>query len=208
MKKFITEQEEFWAGEFGNEYIHRNNEDWLLASNMSLFSSILKSTRNIKSLIEFGANIGMNIRALQVLLPKAELNAIEINEKAVDALKKLNTLTDIYHGSILDYKINKQHELVFTKGVLIHLNPDILDTVYKQMYDSSSKYICMIEYYNPSPLEITYRGHNDKMYKRDFAGEIMQKYSDLELLDYGFVYRNDPVFMQGDLTWFLMEKRS
>ena len=65
----------------------------------------------------------------------------------------------------------------------------------------------MIEYYNPTPMEIPYRGFSEKMYKRDFAGELMDTYPDLQLIDYGFVYRRDPVFIQGDLTWFLMEKR-
>jgi hypothetical protein len=39
-----TVQEEFWAGEFGDEYIARNKSDALLASNSALFSGILKVT--------------------------------------------------------------------------------------------------------------------------------------------------------------------
>ncbi len=31
---------------------------------------------------------------------------------------------------------------------------------------------------------------------------------DLVLVDSGFIYHRDPMFIQGDLTWFLMEKRS
>lgn len=46
------------------------------------------------------------------------------------------------------------------------------------------------------------------MYKRDFAGELMDMYPNLQLIDYGFVYRKDPVFVQGDTTWFLMEKKA
>ncbi|MBL0686766.1 MAG: hypothetical protein JJV94_02935 [Sulfurospirillum sp.] len=34
----------------------------------------------------------------------------------------------------------------------------------------------------------------------------MEKYLDLELVDYGFIYKNYPVFMQGDANWFLMQK--
>ena len=106
MSGFKTEQEIFWAGEFGDDYIDRNNGDWLIASNMALFSSILKSTRKVNSVIEFGANIGMNIQPLQVLLPKAQLSAIEINQKAVFELEKLNILKNIYHQSILDFNSN------------------------------------------------------------------------------------------------------
>lgn len=207
MNSFQTEQEKFWAGEFGNEYISRNEDTWLLASNTALFSTILKRTRNVRSVIEFGANIGMNIHALKNLLPQAKLNAIEINAKAVEQLSQIKDLT-VYHQSIFDFASNVKNDFVFTKGVLIHLEPTMLQQVYKMMYENSSRYICMIEYYNPSPMEIPYRGHNDKMYKRDFAGELIDTYPDLELVDYGFVYRKDPIFMQGDLTWFLMEKRN
>ena len=37
-------------------------------------------------------------------------------------------------------------------------------------------------------------------------GEMLDRYSDLHLVDYGFVWRRD-VFAQDDLTWFLLEKR-
>lgn len=39
---YKTEQEAFWAGEFGNAYIHRNQGDALLASNLNLFSKALQ----------------------------------------------------------------------------------------------------------------------------------------------------------------------
>lgn len=206
MNSFQTEQEKFWAGEFGDEYISRNKDAWLLASNTALFSTILSRTRNVHSVIEFGANIGMNIHALKSLLPDAKLNAIEINAKAVEQLSQIKDLT-VYHQSIFDFASNVKNDFVFSKGVLIHLEPTMLPKVYKTMYENSNHYICMIEYYNPTPMEIPYREHSDKMYKRDFAGELMDTYPDLQLVDYGFVYRRDPVFMQGDLTWFLMEKK-
>ncbi len=58
------------------------------------------------------------------------------------------------------------------------------------------------EYYNPTPVAISYRGHNDRLFKRDFAGELLDLYPQLQLVDYGFVYRRDPSFPQDDLTWF------
>lgn len=204
---FKTEQEKFWAGEFGDEYISRNRDAWLLASNIALFASIFKRTKNPNSIMEFGANIGMNIHAIKNLLPHATLQAVEINAKAVEELLKIENLA-VHHKSILDFISEKKVDFVFSKGVLIHLEPTMLPQVYKTMYETSSRYICMIEYYNPTPMEIPYREHSEKMYKRDFAGEMMDMYSDLELVDYGFVYKRDPVFMQGDLTWFLMEKKS
>ena len=98
-------------------------------------------------------------------------------------------------------------DISLIKGVLIHINPDMLPTVYEKLYQSSRRFILVAEYYNPSPVAITYRGHADRLFKRDFAGEMLEMYPDLRLVDYGFVYRKDPVFPDDDITWFLMEKK-
>ena len=66
---FKTEQEEFWAGKFGDNYISRNSGKELLASNLNFFSGILKKVSDIYSCIEFGANIGMNLKAINLLFP-------------------------------------------------------------------------------------------------------------------------------------------
>lgn len=202
---FKTTQEEFWAGKFGDEYIDRNKSTQLIASNTALFAKILTKTRNVRSIIEFGSNIGLNLVALKQLVPIAELSAIEINEKAVKILKEWGC-AKVYHQSILDFQTDYPRDFVFTKGVLIHMNPDTLSDVYQTLYSSSGKYICIAEYYNPSPQEICYRGNSGKLFKRDFAGELLERFSDLCLIDYGFVYRRDINFPMDDISWFLLEK--
>ncbi len=97
-------------------------------------------------------------------------------------------------------------DLTLIKTVLIHINPDRLDEVYSRLYDYSNKYICIAEYYNPFPVNVQYRGYENRLFKRDFSGEFMQKYPDVKLIDYGFVYHKDPNFPQDDITWFLMKK--
>ena len=54
---------------------------------------------------------------------------------------------------------------------------------------------------------INYRGHENRLFKRDFAGDILAVYKDLELIDYGFFYKGDPAFPKDDITWFLMKKQ-
>jgi spore coat polysaccharide biosynthesis protein SpsF len=44
MENFRTEQERFWAGEFGDNYISRNDGAHIIASNIALFSKILERT--------------------------------------------------------------------------------------------------------------------------------------------------------------------
>jgi hypothetical protein len=45
------------------------------------------------------------------------------------------------------------------------------------------------------------------LYKRDFAGEMLDRYPDLQLVDYGFSYHRDQNFPQDDANWFLLEKK-
>ena len=205
-RNFKTEQEEFWAGEFGDDYSKRNIGKKWIASNTALFAKVLRSTENIESVLEFGANIGLNLMALKTLLPFAKMSAIEINSSAVEELKTNIEQIKVYPISIFDYESNEKSDFVFIKGVLIHINPEELEAVYEKLYDSSSKYIFVAEYYNPTPVKIPYRGHQNRLFKRNFAGEILKKYSDLKLVDYGFVYHQDPNFPQDDITWFLLKK--
>jgi spore coat polysaccharide biosynthesis protein SpsF len=203
----ITAQEEFWAGEFGDNYIERNQSQEVLAAKIAIFARIVQRCSNVRSVRELGANIGLNILALKSLLPYAAFQAIEINSQAFERLATIpgiaasnTTLFEPVEWSSVD--------LAFTAGVLIHLNPDMLPVAYERLYEASNRYILVAEYYNPSVVEISYRGHSGRLWKRDFAGEMMDKYPDLKLVDYGFIYHRDPAFPADDLTWFLMEKRA
>jgi spore coat polysaccharide biosynthesis protein SpsF len=204
---FKTEQEEFWASEFGNEYIGRNKSDELLASNLNFFSKAFNQLGRPNSLIEFGANIGMNLRAIKLLFPKVKVSGIEINNNAEKELADLIGKENTFNGSIFDYESNEKFDVSLIKGVLIHINPEMLSVVYEKLYRASNKYILICEYYNPSPVTVNYRGHNDRLFKRDFAGEMLETFDDLELIDYGFTYKRDKAFPQDDITWFLLKKK-
>lgn len=206
MNQFITQQEEFWAGQFGDEYIQRNCSEEYLASNLNFFSKSLSKATRISSCIEFGANVGMNLRAIKLLFPKIELYGIEINSKASTELANFIGDKNVLNGSIINFKVENKFDLSLIKGVLIHINPEFLPRVYENLYESSNKYILIAEYYNSTPVSIEYRGHKEKLFKRDFAGEFMEKYPYTRIVDYGFVYKRDPSFPQDDITWFLIEK--
>jgi len=136
----------------------------------------------------------MNLKALQLLYPGIGLRGVEINPDAARILRTLIGDENVYEGSICDCPVEGKVDLSLSKGVLIHINPDRLFVVYEKLYQASKRFILVCEYYNPSPVEVLYRGHSDRLFKRDFAGEILDKYSDLSLIDYGFSYRRDPVF--------------
>lgn len=207
MTNFKTDQEKFWAGEFGTDYISRNKGDALLASNLSFFSKALRQASSPSSCIEFGANIGMNLKALKLLYPAQEQHAIEINPEAAAQLVGVIPNKNVINDSIVAFQPERVWDLVLVKGVLIHINPDCLPEVYDSLVAACGRYLLVAEYYNPTPVAIPYRGHNDRLFKRDFAGEIIDRHPKMALIDYGFVYHRDSSFPQDDITWFLLEAR-
>jgi hypothetical protein len=93
----VSEQEEFWSGAIGVEYIERQRSNQVVAGNISLFAEALRDSGNISSVLEFGANIGMNLRALRMLYPNASMRGVEINHQrlrqiacAEEILKKMD----------------------------------------------------------------------------------------------------------------------
>ena len=88
---------------------------------------------------------------------------------------------------------------MLSKGVLIHISPSLLNKTYEKIYELSSQWILIAEYYNPSPVAIDCRGHDNKLFKRDFSGEMLDKFKNLELCDHGFAYHRDQ-FAQDDIS--------
>lgn len=160
----------------------------------------------LRSCLELGANIGLNLRALHLLLPEVQTAAVEINAKAADVCAEIPG-NRVFRESILRFTSEERFDLTFTSGVLIHIAPDELTTVYDSLYRHSRRYVLISEYYNPTPVEVIYRGNAGKLFKRDFAGEFLERFPDVQLIQYGFAYHRDRLFPIDDATWFLMEKR-
>jgi len=149
----------------------------------------------------------MNLRALKILFPEQRQFGVEINAQAAAELRKVVPPENVFEMSILDFTPPKTFDLVLVKGLLIHINPEHLAHVYDLLNMSTGRHLLVCEYYNPTPTHVSYRGHNDRLFKRDFCGEILDLYPALNLIDYGFIYHRDNNFPQDDITWSLMEKR-
>ena len=203
---YKTQQEKFWQGNFGDEYINRNKNKFLIKNNFFLFKKIFSKLFRIKSLIEFGPNIGLNIIALKKIFKLKFITAVEINKKACLKIKDIQKL-NVINNSIINFLPKKKHDLVLVKGVLIHINPNKLKKVYKTIYKSckTSGYILIAEYYSPQPTMMIYRGKRNKLFKRDFAGEFVSLFKKTKIIKYGFSYHNDK-YPQDDLNWFLIKK--
>ena len=122
MINFKTDQENFWAGKFGDDYIKRNMSSEMISSNINFFSKALSNAQRIESCIEFGSNIGLNLLAIKNLFPKINLHAVEINKNACDKLSTIIPKKNIINKSLLIF-LQKKFDLCIVKGVLIHINP-------------------------------------------------------------------------------------
>jgi pseudaminic acid biosynthesis-associated methylase len=200
----MTEQSDFWQSDFGDDYIQRNQSQQLLASNLYLFGQILGNCHRVpESFLELGANIGMNYKAISLLSPDCDFFGVEVNEKAFAELMSNGARGAC--STIEDFNPADKFEFVFTKGVLIHLNPDSLPETYRKMASSSQKYVMICEYFNPTPMAISYRGHENKLFKRDFGGEFLQENKDFIQVAEGFTSVRSP-FPQDNLNWSLFSR--
>ena len=96
---YKTEQENFWIqNEWADSYMERKSFDKIdMVPYENFFSRIIeKNCKNLNSIIEFGANIGLNLVALNNLFPKIEYSAIELNKKACEKLEKLSFIKNVY----------------------------------------------------------------------------------------------------------------
>jgi pseudaminic acid biosynthesis-associated methylase len=204
-----TDQVSHWQGDFGDLYIDRNAADAkILEIRTEMWRRILKPLdTSPTSILEVGANVGTNIQALAGLVD-AELHAVEPNEKARTILADAGVIpADHVHAGIAsDLPLpDGEVDMAFTSGVLIHVNPDDLAASCAEIHRVSRRYIVCVEYFNPTPVEVEYRGHTGLLFKRDFGAFWMDQHPDLELIDYGFFWKRATGL--DDLTWWLFRKK-
>jgi pseudaminic acid biosynthesis-associated methylase len=141
-------------------------------------------------------------------IPDAKHSIIEISVPAFEFVTARHDFVHAFNGPILDSKLESESfDLVFTMGVLIHINPEQLVAHMAKMFDYSRRYILIGEYFNRTPVTIEYQGSEDKLFKRDFGKLFLENFN-IKLLDYGFLWGNiyDAAGFD-DITWWLFEKQ-
>ena len=187
-------QEEFWAKDLETTYIESNpylEEDQAKLAEKA-WATMLREidTTKLRSFLECGSNIGRNIQTLSRVLPNASANIIEINPIALETCKSNNLIELEYLGSIKNASFPKKFDLVFTCGVLIHINPDDLLQTVSKMFELSNQYVIVAEYFNRTPISISYRGEVDKLFKRDWGKFVLENFP-AKLIDYGFLWGHE-----------------
>ena len=198
-----------WKGEFGNEYAKRNGfaQDQIYAR-VVLWEKILAPIlfNRPASFLEVGANIGLNIAALNEIVGGSRFYATEPNDHAKQTLIQTDLCDEVTNDEARLLAFNTGSiEFVFTSGVLIHIQPADLLQSCKEIHRVSSRYICSIEYFSDKPQEVEYRGNKDMLWKRDFGSYWMDQFPGLNLIHYGFEWKRRTGL--DNLTWWLFEKQ-
>ena len=199
-----------WSGEFGDRYTERNSADAdAVRGRARVWGQLLSRFGGTlpQSALEVGPNLGLNLRALRQLSPM-ELWGIEPNPVARETLVREQVLAADRVIEGFGHQIplaDGAVELAFTMGVLIHVDPSLLEKTLREIHRVSSKWILCGEYFSPRPEQLTYRGESGLLFKDDFGGRYLDLFPDLELVDYGFFWKR--VSVMDDTTWWLFRKR-
>jgi len=169
-----------WQGEFGDEYTNRNKPD--VGKRVSFFETL--APYQIESAFEVGCNSGANLLALREAIG-CEVEGCDINNHAL-ALAEENHLTVYYEDAgELDHAPD-EYDLVFTVGVMIHLNTPKLIRCMKEMNRVSNGLVMFLEY-EGNDIEVPYRGNRGALIKRDYGGIYQELFPEAILIDTGFL---------------------
>lgn len=188
----LTTQEEFWQSDFGKEYTDRceySTPAALDAFYLRQFG-VARSAMNkeflgdldISSILEVGCNTGNQLNMLQSQ-GYGSLYGLELQSYAVEKAKQLTHNINIIQGSAFDLPFKDNYfDLVFTAGVLIHISPEDLPRIMKEIYRVSKKYIWGMEYFSEFDQVINYRGNIDKLWKGNYSSKYCELFPSLNLI--------------------------
>ena len=188
-----------WAGYFGDEYTER----WKEVPNRDVWWETLINKFGIQSVYELGCNNGGNLDAIRRV--SSILGAgCDVNSSAVSQAKTKGHDVAVWRAEDLP-PTYQRHDLVFTTGLLIHLQTPEVIKVMKRAREQSRKYVLLNEYASHYDEEIPYRDIPHSLYKRAY-GQI-----------YWALFPDDALLMHGDATkdqgfdnthWWMFEKWS
>lgn len=184
-----SEQADRWAGEFGEEWTDRNPDsvremdesyrEKFGTTRTALNRQFLDVVDRDARVLEVGCNLGIQLAALREL-GFENLYGIDVMADAVERAHELRPTLDVIEGDALDIPFKDDFfDLVFTSGTLIHVDPSDVELAVSEIARCSREYVWGYEYFAEEYTEVTYRGHENFLWKADFPG-IYQRVSALE----------------------------
>ena len=178
-----------WKKNFGDQYTERNAGDLDLSyiqkyeiSRSSMNNNFLGFINRDIKILEVGVNRGLQIEKLKPMGFK-NFYGIEINKRAINICKNRIGNINLVEASALEIPFkDNSFDLVFTSGVLIHISPDCIDLVMKEIYRVSKRFIWGFEYYSEKYATIIYRENEELLWKANFVNIYKTISSNLKII--------------------------
>jgi pseudaminic acid biosynthesis-associated methylase len=197
MNEQLNEQEEFWQGSFGDSYTDRNQVE--VDVRLPFWRATISAVRP-RTVLEVGCNRGHNLLAIKEVDPSIEVTGTDINHGALSEAfgsGRINNTVVVPARELLEVFDGGAFDLVFTSGVLIHIPPADLLTVMNNITVLANKHVLAIEYADKDEVEVEYRGHANKLWRRPY-GQFYEQIG-MKIVDQG------PAAGWDQCTYWLME---
>lgn len=197
----MPETVKLWEGSFGTEYTKRNK--WMYRKRKrfweDIFSRYLYSDSKV---LEVGCNRGENLKSLRKVDRYIELYGCDVNQYALSRARRIKgVITVEADASELPYP-DHCFDMVFTCGLLIHLDLGQLHETLYEIDRVSKKYVILMEYWGKDEI-VQYRGHDNALFKRRYGEIFKAKYPHYREERVGFL---DPGDGFDNLTFWVFQK--
>jgi len=175
----MSRQIDEWSGSFGETYTDRNTHDLESLDDFyqqtygitrrELNNSFIGNLSRELKILEVGCNVGNQIALLNDMGFK-NVYGIDVNSYAIESSKKRLKNVSLQVGSAQNIPFDDGFfDMVFTSGVLIHVSPDDIKSVIKEICRCTKNYIWGFEYYSEKYTKVSYRGDDDLLWKTTFS---------------------------------------
>lgn len=167
----MNAQEQFWRGDFGNDYTRRNRVQW--QGRIPFWRQILDVTQ-ARSVLDVGTNAGWNLHAIREIDKSIDCLGVDINSDAVGEARSCELDVIEMPATNVGAMFRNGYDIVCTSGVLIHVGPAELEETMRAIMDASRRWVLAVEYEAHKEEVVEYRGNTEKLWKRPF-GDLYRK---------------------------------
>ena len=156
-----------------DKYTEENQN--LIQNDLSKFLYHTSITLGATKILEAGCNIGNNLKSFPT---NQEIYGIDLNEKALEKTKEKFPNFKFQKGSLLKIPFSDSFfDLVFTRGVLIHIAPEDIQQATEEILRVSKKWVMNLEYFGEDNKMIKWKRGDNLLWYRD----MKKRWSDMNV---------------------------
>jgi len=180
----ITDQARLWTGNFGSEYVNRNDLapeelDEIFGrrfgiTRSSLVNEFIGGLAPTTSILEVGCCVGQQI---SILAKQGFSNScgLDLQFDACVQAKTNGYAPNVVCGDSLALPfVSNSFDLVYTFFLLMHIPDHALDRAIAEIIRCSQSYVFGVEAYSPSTQSISYRGESEALWARDIVRRFLK----------------------------------